>query len=433
MKQTGKLDGQAKLLLLLNTLYISAIGLSNMFVNVYLWKVKSDLSIIGLFNLCTFLAIPTAFWVGGHLAKRWDRVVNIRVGMALMAFFYMTVLFLNTAAPAYIIPLGLLLGTGAGFYWFGYYLMYFEITDPDNRDAYNGANGFLMSSAAGCAPFLAGWLLTRQAAGYMLIFSLSLAIFVVAVAASFFIKARTCEGTFSMRSVWQETNSPSRWHSIALAYAFWGMREGVTIFAVALLVFIAAKNELAIGTYALLTSAISLLAYYAVGKWIRPERRSLFMLLGALMLSIAFLPPLLSLQYSSLLWLGVITSLFYPFFAGPLISTAFDVIGENMEKVTQRAEYIVMREFAFSAGRLGGTVLFLIVVTLTSSPRAIVILLLALNLMLLASWLCMRAVYTKGVNEHERTIHSGVFQYDRTGVSRPGRSRSDTRRGRNPS
>ncbi|WCN37595.1 MFS transporter [Aneurinibacillus uraniidurans] len=433
MKQTGRLDGQAKLLLLLNTLYISGIGLSNTFVNVHLWKEKHDFKMIGLFNLCTFLAIPIAFWLGGHLTKRWDRVLNIRLGMAVMACFYTTVLLLKTMVAAYIIPLGLLLGTGAGFYWFGYSLMYFEITEPNNRDVYNGANGFLISAAAGFAPFLAGWLLTRQASGYILIFSLSLAIFLAAIVASVFIKARACEGIFSMRSVWQETIMPSRWRQIVFAYIFWGMREGVTIFTIALLVFIVAKNEMAIGTYALLTSAISLVAYYAIGKWIRPERRSIFMLVGALMLSVAFLPSLFSLRYSSLLWLGIITSFFYPFFAGPLISTAFDVIGENMKKVHQRAEYIVMREFAFSTGRLGGTMLFLIVVTFTSRPQTIVMLLIALNLILLASWLCIRSAYMKGKNEHERTIHSSLFQYDRPGVPRSGCSRSDARRGRNPS
>ncbi|BAU25989.1 YQGE family putative transporter [Aneurinibacillus soli] len=432
MKQTGRLNGQAKLLLLLNTLYLSAVGLSNTFVNVYLWKVKNDFTMIGLFNLCTFLAIPTAFWVGGHLAKRWDRVLSIRLGMAVMACFYVTVLFMKAAAPAYIIPLGLLLGTGAGLYWFGYFLMYFEITDPNNRDVFNGVNGLLMSATAGGAPFLAGWLITRHTSGYMIIFSLSLTIFLIAVAASFFVAARPCEGTFRMRSVWQETRSPSHWQRVVWAYAYWGMREGVTIFAAALLVFITASNEMAVGTYALLTSVLSFLAYYAVGKWIRPGRRASFMLIGALMLAAAFIPPLIHLQYSSMLWLGVITSLFYPFFAIPLISTAFDVIGENMEKVTQRAEYIVMREFAFSTGRLTGTVLFLLVVTIFPRSQAIVILLFILNSMLLGSWVSMRAVYKRGWSELEGTVHSGIFRYDGTGTPRSRRTRGNAGSDRNP-
>lgn len=393
MEQTGKLDGQARLLLLMNTLYLSSIGLSNTFVNVYLWKVKSDYAIIGLFNLFTFLAIPIAFWIGGHLIKRRDRVLSIRIGVFIMAVFYLTVLMLGKSATAYIVPLGLLLGTGAGFYWLGYYVMYFEITGPDNRDIFNGANGLLMSIAAGGAPFFAGWLVTHQTNGYRLIFSLSLIIFTLAVIVSFFICGRKCEGKLDLRSVWTDTRDISKWHYVVFSYFFWGMREGVVIFLVGLLVFVASASEFTVGTYALFTSILSLVSYYAVGKWIRPHRRGRSLLIGAFMLSVSVLPLLAQLRFGTLLLLGIGTALFYPFFAVPLVSTSFDVIGESMEKARLRVEYIIIREFAFSLGRLLSTLVFVLFVATTGSSLVLVLYLMALNLLLLFCWIFMRHVF----------------------------------------
>lgn len=393
MEQTGKLDGQARLLLLMNTLYLSSIGLSNTFVNVYLWKVKSDYAVIGLYNMFAFLAIPLAFWVGGHLIKRWDRVISIRLGVLIMAAFYLTVLSLGKSAAAYVIPLGLLLGTGAGFYWLGYYVMYFEITGPDNRDTFNGANGLMISLAAGGAPFLAGWLVTHQTQGYRLIFSLSLLIFVLAVAVSFFIRGRKCEGELDLGRVWADTRAISKWHYVVFSYFFWGIREGVVIFLVGLLVFVISANEFTVGVYALLTSILSLLSYYVVGKWIRPVRRERFLFIGAIMLAVSVLPLLIQFRFGTLLALGIGTALFYPFFSIPLVSTSFDVIGESMEKAQLRVEYIIIREFAFSLGRLLSTFSFVLLVGITTSSLALILYLLVLNLLLLCCWAFMRHVF----------------------------------------
>ncbi|MFT9849738.1 MFS transporter [Aneurinibacillus sp. REN35] len=393
MEQTGKLDGQARLLLLMNTLYLSSIGLSNTFVNVYLWKVKSDYAVIGLYNMFAFLAIPLAFWVGGHLIKRWDRVISIRLGVLIMAAFYLTVLSLGKSAAVYVIPLGLLLGTGAGFYWLGYYVMYFEITGPDNRDTFNGANGLMISLAAGGAPFLAGWLVTHQTQGYRLIFSLSLLIFVLAVAVSFFIQGRKCEGELDLRRVWADTCAISKWHYVVFSYFFWGIREGVMIFLVGLLVFVISANEFTVGVYALLTSILSLLSYYVVGKWIRPVRRERFLFIGAIMLAVSVLPLLIQFRFGTLLALGIGTALFYPFFSIPLVSTSFDVIGESMEKAQLRVEYIIIREFAFSLGRLLSTFSFVLLVGITTSSLALIFYLLVLNLLLLCCWAFMRHVF----------------------------------------
>ncbi|WP_052947972.1 MFS transporter [Aneurinibacillus tyrosinisolvens] len=397
MEQTAKLDSQSKLLLLMNTLYLSSIGLSNTLVNVYLWKVRSDYATIGRFNLFIFMASPFTFWLAGHMVKKVDRVFSIRLGVFIMAAFYLLVLFLGESSVRYTSYLGLLLGMGTGFYWLGYYVLYFEITSPFNRDTFNGMNGFLLSLASGVAPFVAGWLVTRQANGYRMIFTLSLCIFLLAVLVSFFIRSRKADGQFTMTKVWKDTVARSRWHYVMFACFFWGIREGVVVFLISLLVYITSSSEFTLGVYAFFTSAISLLSYYMVGKWIQPSKRGAYILLGGVMLCIVVLPLFGGLSFTTLLLLGIGSALFYPFFTVPVMSSTFDVIGENMDKARQRVEYIVIREFAFSLGRLIGASLFLVCISFSQTSLAFAYLLIAVNAMLLFCWFFMRKVLPANV------------------------------------
>ena len=178
-----QLDREAWLLQLISGLFAASTALSNTFVNVYLWKINSQFSLIGWFNLVGYVAMAAAFVVAGRLAKRVDRVVIVRLGVALQALFYLSVLMLGREAVRYVTLLGSFMGIGAGFFWLAYNLLYFEITERDNRDIYNGVNGLLVSAAGIIAPMLSGWIIKQvdQFTGYRIIFSISLGIFVMAV------------------------------------------------------------------------------------------------------------------------------------------------------------------------------------------------------------------------------------------------------------
>ncbi|GAB7387688.1 MFS transporter [Bacillaceae bacterium] len=394
MAQRAKLDSQAKLLLAMNALFLVSTALSNTFVNIYLWKLKQDYVMIGIFNLFYAIAMPLAFWLAGHLVKKMDRVKSIRLGVAAMAVFYLVVLALGETSPRYIGWLGIFLGIGSGFYWLGYNVMYFEITNPFNRDMFNGVNGFLASGAGMVAPFLSGWLLSRmnEWTGYRLIFSLSLAIFLFAVLVSFFIRGRKAEGALMLKEVWRDSLRRSYWHDVLFAHFFQGIREGVFTFLIGLLVFIATSSEFKLGVYTFLTSAVSLFAYYAIGRWITPERRHTFLLIGAVMLTVVVLPLFLKVNYATLLILGIGSALFFPFFAIPMTSTTFDVIGENERKASLRVEYIVIREAALNLGRLLSISLFIATVAYTRKPLFLTLLLLVTNGGLLFSWIFMKRV-----------------------------------------
>lgn len=389
------LGHQARLLLAMNAQFLLAIALSNAFVNVYMWKIKSDYAMIGVYNLATYFTMAVVFYLGGILVKNVDRALSIRLGVAVMAAFFFTVLFLGKQSVDFILLLGILLGTGQGLYWLGYSVMYFEITSPDNRDNYNGVNGFLTSGAGMIAPIVAGWIISsmKDLLGYKVIFSASLAIFVSAVVTSFFIINRRAKGEFDLGTVWRDTVARSRWHWALLAITFQGVREGVNTFLIGLLVYVVTTNELTLGTYMFAVSAMSLVAFYVTGKWMRPERREKAILFGAVMMGLSAVPLFSGVNLLTLYILGIGGALFYPLYGVAITSTTFDIIGESKNKAEHRVEYIVFREWALNVGRISSLLVFIGVVMNTESFAALTWIIVAINAAQIFSWVFLRRVY----------------------------------------
>ncbi|MEW9699705.1 MFS transporter [Paenibacillus sp. SI8] len=393
----GKLDAQAILLLAVHALFGVANALSGTFVGVYLWKAKNDYTLIGWFTLTTHLTMAITFWLAGKWVKEHNKMNCLRVGVAVSACFYMLVLWLGSSSFQYFIGLGMVQGISSGLFWIAFNVVYFEVTDPDNRDRFNGWMGLLGSGGGIVAPWISGLLIVGLggAAGYRLIFSISLGIFVLGVVVSFFLKKRKAQGTYEwflpIRCL-KEQDTP--WRRVSLALVAQGFREGVFGFMIALLVYIATSSEASLGNFVLMTSAVSLVSFWAAGKFVKPQFRKVTMLVGALMMVVVIVPFFWKMNYPALLSFGIGASLFLPLFAVPMVSTVFDLIGADERSAKQREEYVVLRELSLNAGRVLGVLLFIGVVSWSTKPGVLSVLLLIIGSSPLVSWVFMRKQLT---------------------------------------
>lgn len=394
-RKHGHLDNQAKLLLLVNILFVAAGALSGAFVNVYLWKVKSQFAPIAWFTFTTHLAGALTFWLAGAWIKHANKMNALRLGMAVSALFYLLVLLFGPKAVPYAALLGLVQGMASGFFWLAFNVVYFEITEPDNRDLFNGYSGLLASGSGMIAPWISGLLITTlpDKSGYQLIFSISLALFLIGVVVSFFLKKRKTEGDYSWFFAIRSMKSNPNWRWAAGALAGQGLREGVFGFMIGLLVYISTKSELTLGNFSLVTSAVGLGSYFLVGKLFKPSYRKWGMLAGAVMMTGVLLIFFWQINYMTLLVFGIAVALAYPLYSVPILSTVFDLIGTNAESVQHRVEYVVLREFALDAGRMAGVLLFLIVTSISTSPVTMNWLILAIGSGPLIAWFCMARLF----------------------------------------
>lgn len=368
-------------LLLIGGLYSLSTALSNTFVNIYLWKQSGQFTDIAIYNLSVVVLQPITFILAGRWAKKIDRVIVLRIGVSFLAIFYLAVLFIGTNASKFLILLGSLLGIGYGFYWLAYNVLTFEITEPETRDFFNGFLGVLTSIGGMIGPIAAGFIISRleNFTGYSIVFGLSLGLFSVAVFLSFFLKRRPAQGKYCFQRILTERRNNVNWRLITNAHFFQGLREGTFVFVISVFVFISTGSELALGTFGLINSGISFLAYFLVSRFIKKEHRLKAILIGGCILYLAIFLIVFEITYTNLLIYAATIAIAYPLLLVPYMSITYDVIGRGWKAAEMRIEYIVVRELYLNFGRAVSILSFIAAITLFNEKNSIPYLLLILG------------------------------------------------------
>jgi YQGE family putative transporter len=382
------------LLLIIGGLYSLSVALSNTFVNIYLWKQTGQYSDIALFNLSIVVLQPLTFILAGRWAKKIDRVIVLRIGVISLALFYLAVLITGTNASAYLLFLGGLLGIGYGFYWLAYNVLTFEITEPETRDFFNGFLGILSSAGGMIGPIAAGIIITKfeEFTGYTFVFGLSLALFGLAVFMSFSLKPRPASGRYCFKRIIDERKQNENWRFITNAHFVQGLREGTFAFVISVFVYISTGSEMSLGTFGLINSGISFIAYYFASRLIKKKYRKKAILIGGIILYASVLLIIWDLNFVKLLIYGGMIAIAYPLLLIPYSSTTYDVIGSGWKAAEMRIEYIVVREIYLNLGRIISILSFLAAVTWFNEEKSIPILLFFLGAGHLLIYLFMRKV-----------------------------------------
>ncbi len=369
------------LLLVIGGLYSLSAALSNTFVNIYLWKQSGEFIDLGIYNLSIVVLQPLTFILAGRWAKKVDRVIVLRMGVIALALFYLSVLFFGERAGDYLVVLGGLLGVGYGFYWLAFNVLTFEITEPETRDFFNGFLGTLSSAGGMIGPMLAGFIISRFASfkGYTIVFTISLTLFSIGVVLSFFLKRRSAVGSYRFIRIIKERKQNLNWKYVTNAHFFQGLREGTFVFIITVFVFISTGSEFAIGTFGLVHSGISFIAYYFASRFIKKRHRKRAILIGGLLLYAAIFIIVFDVTYARLLIYAATIAVAYPILLVPYVSTTYDVIGQGWKAADMRVEYIVVRELFLNFGRIVSILLFIISITAFNEDKSIPILLLFLG------------------------------------------------------
>ncbi|GAX89500.1 MFS transporter [Effusibacillus lacus] len=276
----------------------------------------------------------------------------MRIGILLHALFYALVLWKGSQASPYW--MGLLLGSGAGFYWYGYNLLSLRETDTKLRGEFGSWTGMLSSLATMAAPLLSGFLIASvREIGYPLVFSLSLAFF----AWAFLISQRLVTNEESELPAPIFCRRHPNWNRVLLGNFFQGIREGVFVFFASIMVVMATGSEWALGKFTAVNALFSTVSFFAVGKLLRWYWYNESMLIGSFVSTGAIALFLFGQNYRTIMLYGIITAIFTPFFLVPFAARVFHVIDEAHERYER--EYVVEREIVLNGGRVLSIIAFI--------------------------------------------------------------------------
>jgi MFS transporter, YQGE family, putative transporter len=369
------LKGQAWWLLVISGVFALSVALSNTFVNVYLWKVDKSYIAIGWYNLAVYGTMPLAFIVAGWIVHRMSGVWTLRIGILLHAGFYLVALTGGTTVARLPWMLGVVMGLAGGFYWFSFNLLCLRYTQAGSREKFYGLNGVMGAIAGMVAPPVSGFLISFEdrlggLSGYHVIFSLSLGLFVLATGLSFRLHANRLDGKLRLHSGLTALRNRS-WRMLMIGCTIYGLREGVFLFLIGLLMYLATSSEMKLGEFMLLQSALSFVSFYLVSRWIKPTNRLKAMGTGAVLMGGAALLFLLPMEARHILWYGSIIALSIPLFLVPLQGYVFDGISQLSEANLGDTEHVIVREVFENAGRVIGICAFLLLVGVAPNPRFI--------------------------------------------------------------
>ncbi|MGL4820966.1 MAG: MFS transporter [Bacilli bacterium] len=381
-------------LLFIAVCYGLAIGLSNTFVNVYIWRQTETMSVLVYYNLVLNACATIAFIFGGYATKRWTTGLVLRIGIALYIVFYLLVWLYAKPVPTFYYLIGALFGVATACYWLAFNVLTFEITEPDTRDWFNSIQGLGSSITGIIAPLVSGLIISSfpGVGGYSLVFMIAFGLFIIAIVLSFFLPIRPSENKpYRLRSVISALLKNENVKRVGFAHLSQGLREGSFFFLVTLMLYIVTKNEFKVGMFSFLSSIVSLFVYWRVRKHAEHETRRLRMLIGGGMLY-ASIALLYVGEYWSLLCYAVAIAVSYPLFLVAFHSMTYDVIG-NLPNIREtRVEVFVFRELFLNSGRTISIVIFVFLLLSLGEKTAVSVCMLLLGGGHLGAALLMRGI-----------------------------------------
>lgn len=372
MKKPGfHLPKLAWWLLIVSGFFHLSISLSNIFVNIFVFKVDHSFSAIAYYNLMVFVTLPITFVFASWLARRTSTAMVMRIGIGLHALFYMVTLFVGERAAHMPALLGILMGLGAGFYWLAFDVLSVEYTDSGGHEPFFGVHGLVTSVAGVVAPPIAGMLITREdvffggLTGYHIVFGISFALFLAATVFSFRLHSNKMERLQFRGGI--AALKVSTWWRLMAASSIYGLREGVFMFLIGLLVFLATGSEMKLGEFLLLQGGLSFMSFYLAGKLSAKFRSRLFTF-GAFGMGAAAILFLFPIGIWTVVIYGSLTAATLPFFLVPLQGFVYDTVETEVEQKAPPTTHIVVREWFENAGRVIGIVAFLLLCA--NGPKA---------------------------------------------------------------
>jgi YQGE family putative transporter len=353
------LNSRLRRLLWMNGLFGLAGGLSGLFTNVYLFRLRPGVTTPALYTLWQMATILFVLPLMGALVKRRGAAVVNVLGTALYAAFYLTLLLLQERAADHLAFLGIFMGVAISAYALAGHVLAYDVTDESNREIFYNRSGLYGSISGLIAPLVSGWLVSSfpGLTGYRIIFIASFALFAWSAYLGLGLHVKQPPQPYRLWAVLPGQHRA--WHRMLVAFLLMGLRDGLFTFGIPLLVYLSSSNgEAGLGNFTFLTSLVGLGSFYVVGRLMTPTNRERLFPLGAFLMMAACMVIGLGANWWVMLAYGLLITL-----ANPIWSTAFAVASFHVIREAggdaYRIEMLAAREIPLNLGRVLTIGLFL--------------------------------------------------------------------------
>lgn len=330
-------------------------SMSGLFLNLYLWRLTEDLVVNGIYNIIVFVLTPPAFALGGWIAKRKDRMVTYRLGIFMIALFYLMVVIAQEQVAVYYIAFAIFNGIAAGLYWTGYLVIQYDVSTEANRIRFLAINLVVFNSAGLAGPALAGFVIQRSEGlqGYIFIFTLAFVMFLIAALVSFRIPmVQSHHKAYYLKFMGLVMHKNKRWLKALYSFFILGLFQGIMLFLPSILLFQTVGREDWVGYLGVFFSSLTVAMGYVISRKAQKEHVQKYVLFSTTGVALGSALLLIQVEFWSVAIYMILFSICNPLAVNTLTSYYYRLIGTLPLKGQLRVESVVMRELFLNIGRV---------------------------------------------------------------------------------
>lgn len=230
------------------------------------------------------------------MSKRKDCLITFRLGIFIMAFFFLAVIIFQEKVASFPVFFGMLNGLAQGFYWIAMLVLAYEVTTNENRLRYFGWDNGAMALAGILGPFMSGYMIDwfPGLTGYIVVFAGSFGLFILTIVGSLFVKKETFRSqTFLLSFIFKRDLKKQIWKKHFLGWFIIGIREGVILLLPPIILYHIVHKESIVGLLTVLFGVVSIVSNQLLGRFGKKEYYHFYVLFAAVGLTVTTLVLLL--------------------------------------------------------------------------------------------------------------------------------------------
>ncbi|MBP0979866.1 MAG: MFS transporter [Oscillospiraceae bacterium] len=345
------------------------------FMNTLLRRFSDGNDIIYLYNMIFFSFIPVGMMLAAFSIKKKSFILTMRSSLYLwIGILIVTLsLIITKQLDRFCYLLAFVSSLANGCYWIAYYIALTDYTDIYNRDVGLSVIGIYTGLANVIIPLVGGYIIKifENYTGYIIMFC-----FAFAVATLSILETRNFK--IHKKNIEDEKDTDKEVHMLvaikyiikdkiwlysSLSEFFRGIRDGVFIFLLNVLIFSVSANEALVGINAFIAGVINIISNWVLGKIlsnsVKDNKIRLLIISVSVLFSSSFL-LLLKLNIFTLITMTCINAFFTIFIQNITQSVFCLSVQINKESKNLRVESFVMKSYFLAFGRFIGILFMLI-------------------------------------------------------------------------
>lgn len=341
-------------LLLFHAFVMCGLITGRIFVGAFIFKSTGGLTQVGVYYITFFISAFIGFFCIARQSKEKGALVFYKSSFLLLTLFFVAFGTLQYQLSPFIIPVAILYGIAASFYFLPYHQYIVMFTLPQNRGLLVSKVYMIMQILGLALPISFGWLITHSESYRPAAYSAAAISFVGYLLASKIFEERTNEQRprFNLGKMIAFSREHADLKNLYLAMSMVGLSLwGALDMLVPLLIYYVTRSELILGIIASTLPIIEIISSAISGKISISKHREVIIKAAALLCSASLILGLTFNTFSAIAF-AVVVSISSPVISIILNVFAYNIIHKYPFIESHQIEYSVVREFSMLTGRV---------------------------------------------------------------------------------